>query len=152
MHCALGSAVKVRDPQQQQWFAAKVIAINNSTKMITLEKYGFLEGTEREDVKIDEQRVHLIRRLFKVGDLVTSYCPKMIETNHDSMYQLYRSQVVALNVDGTYAVQYQDGETHPKVDGCYIFKAAKHRFEEGQLCMALRYVKSLSISCSRVCR
>ena len=140
MRCALGSEVMVRDQRQQQWFAAKVVAIKNATKMITVERYGFRPGTGREDIKIDEQRVHLIARRFKVGDLVSSYCPKMIETKHEEMHQLFNGQVVALNVDGTYAVQYQDGETHPKVDGVYIFKATRHRFEEGQLCVALRYV------------
>jgi len=141
MHCGIGSAVKVRDPQQQQWFSAKVVAINNSTKMITVEKHGFRSGTEREMIKIDEQRLHLIRRRFNVGDLVASYCPKMLEKDHDEMYTLYKGQVVALNVDGSHAVQFQDGETVAKVDAVHIFSAAaaRHRFEEGQQCVALRY-------------
>eukprot|EP00484_Ammonia_sp_Unknown_P021909 CAMPEP_0197031312 /NCGR_PEP_ID=MMETSP1384-20130603/10356_1 /TAXON_ID=29189 /ORGANISM="Ammonia sp." /LENGTH=798 /DNA_ID=CAMNT_0042460823 /DNA_START=9 /DNA_END=2405 /DNA_ORIENTATION=- len=138
-HCAVGSHVTVRDPKQQRWFSADVIALNNATKTITINKDGFLGDTGIEEIKIDEQRLHLIRRRFAVNDLVTAYCMKMIETEQDDMYTLYRGQVVAHKKDGTYLIQYEDGEQTPAVPDVYIFRCNRPKYEEGDVCIASRY-------------
>ena len=140
-YCRLNSEVTIRDPKLKHWFTAKVLGINDKTKSIMVRKNGFLEDTGIEEIKIEEQRIHLISRRFKEGDLICAYCPKMIDNEHDELYTLFRAQVMECNSDGTYGIQYEDGENLAKINECYIFKRTEYKYQEGQLCVALRYDK-----------
>ena len=138
-NCKIGSKVMVRDIKQQQWFTAKVLQINDKTKSITVQKNNWINDTGIEEVKIDEQRIHLVMQRFNIGDLISAYCPKMIENNHDELYTLYRAQVIGVNDNGTYKIQYEDGETIPKINECFMFERTNYKYEEGKLCIASRY-------------
>eukprot|EP01084_Bolivina_argentea_P287672 493618_1 len=137
--CTVGCEVTVRDVQQQQWLTAKVLAMNEKSKSLTVRKDGFIGDTGVEEMKIDEQRVHLIRRRFQTGDLMSCYCPKMVDNGHEDMYTLFRGQVMQCNANGTYAVQFEDGETHSRVDEIYMFSRCVHKYAEGDECVAFRY-------------
>eukprot|EP00485_Elphidium_margaritaceum_P002516 CAMPEP_0202692720 /NCGR_PEP_ID=MMETSP1385-20130828/7028_1 /ASSEMBLY_ACC=CAM_ASM_000861 /TAXON_ID=933848 /ORGANISM="Elphidium margaritaceum" /LENGTH=806 /DNA_ID=CAMNT_0049348301 /DNA_START=27 /DNA_END=2450 /DNA_ORIENTATION=- len=142
LHCRVGAEVTVRDARRQQWFSAIVIAVNAATKTVTVNKDGFIGDTGIEELKMDEQRIHLLQRRFGVGDLITAYCPKLIDMEDAAMYTLYRAQVMAIEKGGTYEIQYEDGEVFRGMDEVYMFayEAAKvHAFGEGQLCLAMRY-------------
>ena len=138
-NCRIGSRVTVRDIKQQQWFTAKVLSINDKTKSIMVQKNNWINDTGIEEIKIDEQRIHLVRQRFNIGDLISAYCPKMIENNHDELYTLYRGQVVGINDNGTYKIQYEDGETIPKINECFMFRRTSYKYDEGLLCIASRY-------------
>mmetsp|Transcript_49279 Transcript_49279/g.60530 ORF Transcript_49279/g.60530 Transcript_49279/m.60530 type:complete len:745 (-) Transcript_49279:36-2270(-) len=134
----VGMQVSIIDNISQHWFVSDVKKVLKDRIVIERVKW---EIKESEEIKFNEQRIRLIKNRFKIGDNIIAYSPKNINNGDidGEMYTLYDSQVLNVNIDGTYVIQYSDGEVHHKVLDIWMFKKYYAKYKENDILLALRY-------------
>lgn len=92
--------------------------------------------SRREYIGFDENRIRLSRPAFEIGEKITCYWPNFVEKRTRSAFELYNGTISGHQADGSYIIEYEDGDRHHSVHPHWVFKKPNLLFREGDHVLA----------------